>query len=183
VNRFHSNGNVAPVSPRGGPVMVAGTTVQPLRPVAVGTTSRSHQPGVGVVYTAPPTMRSGVVTAPVNGFADGQAAMRPVYVPAQGNGMNGMPMMGGVGVPMGGRATMPASGAIMPGGRPTFSGGSTITVNHGSMGGTHSGGASVSSGGGSVHSGGGASFGGGGGGAVHSGGGSSGGGGGGSSHH
>ena len=185
VNRFHSDGNVTPIHPRGIPVTIAGTTVQPLRPVAVGTTSRSHQPGVGVVYTAPPTMRSGVVTAPVNGFAGGQASVRPVYQPAQGNGMNGMPTMGGVSAPMGGRSTMPSSGAMMPGGRSTFSGGSTITVNHGSTGGTHSGGVSAPSGGGggSVHSGGGASFGGGGGGAVHSGGGSSGGGGGGSSRH
>ncbi|MDR3742094.1 MAG: FecR family protein [Terracidiphilus sp.] len=178
VNRFHSDGgSVTPVAPRTGPVTLAGTTLQPLRPVAVRT-GRTHEPGVGVVYSSAPVARSGAVAAPTNGFMRGsageQSGMRPVYAPAQGNGMNGVRTMGGVNMPTGGRPTLPSSGVVMPGGRPSFNGGSTITGNRGGTGSSmHSGGVSApASGGGAVHSGGGgASFGGGGGGgAVHSGG-------------
>lgn len=174
VNRFHSDGKTLTAQPRGGPVTIAGTTVQPLRPVAVQPV-RGHAPGVGVAYTPAPThgARSGAV--PANGFnqqmGNGNAGMRPVYVPAPANGsrigttvVNGRPSMpsGGFGMPSSAR---PGTTITAPRGQ----GGGSVATGGGRPSGGSGGGAPS---GGAVHSGGGTSFGGGGGGsAVHSGGG------------
>jgi hypothetical protein len=170
VNRFHSDGHEVAPQPRSGAVTIAGTMVQPLRPVAVQPV-RGHTPGVGVVYTPSPVGRSGA--APASGFnqqaGGANQGLRPVYVPGAANGAQL-----GRGV-VNGRPVMPSSGFGMPSqpGRPVATPGSTVTAPR-MQGGSGAQGARPSSAapapsGGAVHSGG-ASFGGGGG-AVHSGGG------------
>ncbi len=82
VNRFHGGDSNAPVRPRGGPVTVAGSTVQPLRPVG----SRpvyNHEPAVSVgggyrAATLGPQnngpQNNGSGNTPSSGFAGGGAA-------------------------------------------------------------------------------------------------------------
>ncbi len=190
VNRFHDSGN-APVSvrPRGGPVTIAGTTVQPLRPVGTRTVY-NHEPSVNVgggYRTSFGTPNQG--SAPASGFAarggsEGfNTGARPTYqapagaVPGfYGPGSYGArgyaPNSGYAGrapAPTGGRNSFGATGSAPPS-RPS-GGGSAPHFSGGGGGG----------GGSAPHFSGSGGGGGGGGGASHGGGG--GGGGGGGAHH
>lgn len=163
VNRFRSLGDQNPVRPRVGPVTIAGTTVQPLRPVAPRAVY-NHQAPVGgsfrggVAYPA-----TGVAGRFGSGPWSNNVGVRPN--PSNPGGFGGVPRSTGNYGGNGARPSPPSGGygGARPSGGPSSS--------HGSFGGGGGGGARPSGGGG----------GGGGGGAPHmsSGGG---GGGGGASH-
>jgi len=188
VNRFHGTTPAPPMRTRNAPVTVAGTMVQPLKPIAVRPVN-GHEPSVGGSYRSTAVVRSTAIQA--RGWTQIQAnagsTARPTYTPAPTSGFAGANGARGNEF-SGGRPSAPAGGFIMPvpsSGRSTFGGSSTGAhpfsgaspgASHPS-GGSSSGGSPASSFGG----GGGAAHGGsGGGGASHGGGG---GGGGGGSHH
>jgi hypothetical protein len=163
-NHIPDHPTAAPVRATGGPVTIAGSVVQPLRPISTRPVynHEQHTPAVGV-YRPP-------LSYPGYG-----ATTRPGYSgPANGVGSTPRPGTWG-GTTSGGNVyhpSAPSQGYYGGGGssaRPSSGG------NIGGGGGGHVGGGSVSGGGGHVGGGGGASMGGGGG---HVGGGSSGGGGG-----
>lgn len=193
VNRFHGGGNGnTTIRPRGGPVTIAGTTLQPLRPVGVRQPVYNHEPAVNVggSYRATlGTQTAGNAPTPSSGFmgrsGGPQTGARPTYQqPATG----GYPAiyrpgaMGGYGAHppapssgFAGRAPAPTGRAPAPtGGRGNFGGGSAPrpsgggSAPHFSGGGGGGGGSAPHfSGGGGGGGGGGASHGGGGGGAHH----------------
>jgi hypothetical protein len=186
VNRFHGSTPTTPLRTRNAPVTVAGTTVQPLKPIAVRPVY-GHEPSVGGSYRGTAVVQSTAI--PARGWTQIQtnsgAIARPIYTPAPASGMAGAngARMNGV---QAGRPAAPPSGFVMPAqpssGHPTY-GGSAPSAHPSSggssgagrpSGGPSGGGSAPSFSGGAMHGAGGGA----GGGAPH--GGSSGGG---SSHH
>jgi hypothetical protein len=162
VNRLHDGGASGTIRPHNGPVMIAGTAVQPLKPI-------STRPVYGNGFVANGQTK-GSLARPGGGTGYG-------FVPGTGNNAGARY---GYGLPNGGNtgATRAPSYYGSYGARPS-------EPSHGSYGGgtgaRPSGGGSYSGGASHASSGGGSFSGGGGGGASHAGG--SGGGGGGGAHH